>query len=86
MLTALFDRQVAMYQVILESGAAAGEFTLAAPSETIGRNIVALEDAYGYRMAARHPAIDHAVATELILSYARVSTNHPLDAPVRLPL
>ena len=85
MLTALFDRQVAMYQVILESGAAAGEFTLTASSETIGRNIVALEDAYGYRMAARHPAIDHAVATELILAYARVSTNHPLEAPFRRP-
>lgn len=85
MLTALFDRQVAMYQVILESGAAVGEFTLTASSETIGRNIVALEDAYGYRMAARHPAIDHRVAAELILSYARVSTNHPLDAPIRLP-
>ncbi len=85
MLTALFDRQVAMYQVILESGAAAGEFTLTAPSETIGRNIVALEDAYGYRMAARHATIDHDVATELILDYARLATSHPLDVPATVP-
>jgi len=85
MLTMLFNRQVAMYQVILESGAASGEFTLTASSETIGRNIVALEDAYGYRMVARHPAIDHAVATELILDYARAATNHPLDSHDRLP-
>jgi AcrR family transcriptional regulator len=83
MLTSLFDRQVAMYQVILESGAATGEFTLNSTSETIGRNIVALEDAYGYRMAARHPTIDHAVATELILDYARLATSHPLDSPSR---
>lgn len=81
MLTTLFDRQVAMYQVILESGQAAGDFELRSASETIGRNIVALEDAYGYRMVARHPTIDHAVATELILDYARLATNHPLTSP-----
>jgi hypothetical protein len=84
MLTSLYDRQVAMYQVLLESGAASGAFELTQSSETIGRNIVALEDAYGYRMAARHPIIDHAVATELILDYARLATSHPLDTPTRV--
>jgi AcrR family transcriptional regulator len=83
MLTTLFDRQVAMYQVILESGVAVGEFRLSSPSETIGRNIVALEDAYGYRMVARHPTIDYAVATELILEYARAATDHPLPGTSR---
>ena len=53
----------------------------AARSLTIARNLVALEDAYGYRMVAGHPTIDHAVATELILDYARVATGHPLDPP-----
>jgi AcrR family transcriptional regulator len=85
MLTSLYDRQVAMYQVILESGAATGTFELTQSSETIGRNIVALEDAYGYRMVARHPTITLAVATELILDYARLATGHPLDTPTRLP-
>ncbi|HSJ22453.1 MAG TPA: TetR/AcrR family transcriptional regulator [Nocardioidaceae bacterium] len=85
MLTSLYDRQVAMYQVILESGAATGVFELTQASETIGRNIVALEDAYGYRMVARHPTITLEVATELILDYARLATSHPLDMPTRLP-
>jgi hypothetical protein len=85
MLTSLYDRQVAMYQVLLESGAASGAFKLNQCSETIGRNIVALEDAYGYRMAARHGTIDHTVATELILDYARLATSHPLDIPTRVP-
>jgi AcrR family transcriptional regulator len=85
MLTSLYDRQVAMYQVILESGAATGVFELTQSSETIGRNIVALEDAYGYRMVARHPTITLDVATELILDYARLATCHPLDTPTRLP-
>ncbi|MGW0161305.1 TetR/AcrR family transcriptional regulator [Mycobacterium sp. NPDC003323] len=78
LLTALFDRQVAMYQVILESGAAQGVFTLASPSLSIARNIVALEDAYGYRMVARHPSLDADASTELILDYARVATGHRL--------
>ena len=83
MLTSLFDQQVVMYQVILEAGAAAGVFRLSSRSQTIGRNIVALEDAYGYRMMARHSTIDHDVATELILDYARRATDHPLDSPTR---
>lgn len=78
MLTALFDRQVAMYQVILESGAASGQFRLNPSSLAIGRNIVALEDAYGYRMVAHHATIDHAAASELILAYARLATGHDL--------
>lgn len=85
MLTTLYDRQVAMYQVLLEAGAAADVFRLTQPSETIARNIVALEDAYGYRMAARHPDIDRTVATELVLDYARMSTGHPLDTTARVP-
>jgi AcrR family transcriptional regulator len=78
LLTALFDRQVAMYQVILESGAAQGVFTLASPSLSIARNIVALEDAYGYRMVARHPSLDANASIEQVLDYARVATGHPL--------
>lgn len=81
MLTSLYDRQVTMYQVILEDGAASGVFTLAQPSLTIARNIVALEDAYGYRMVAHHPTIDQGAATGLILDYARLATGHPLDQP-----
>ena len=82
LLTALFDRQVAMYQVILESGSAQGVFTLASNSVVISRNLVALEDAYGYRMMARHPTIDHALASRLILDYARLATGHPLPIDI----
>ncbi len=81
MLTSLYDRQVAMYQVILEDGAASGVFSLAQTSQTLARNIVALEDAYGYRMVARHASIDRPVAVQLILDYARLATGHPLDRP-----
>jgi AcrR family transcriptional regulator len=78
LLTTLFDRQVSMYQTILETGAAHGVFTLAQESETIGRNLVALEDAYGYRIVARHHSIDRETAVGLVLDYARLATGHPL--------
>lgn len=78
LLTSLFDRQVVMYQTILESGAAQGVFTLAADALAIARNLVALEDAYGYRIMAGHPTLDRDACSELILSYARMATNHSL--------
>ncbi|GAA2351457.1 TetR/AcrR family transcriptional regulator [Dactylosporangium salmoneum] len=80
LLTTLYDRQVSMYQTILELGAAQGVFTLAADSQTIARNLVALEDAYGYRIVARHPTLRAAEAVELIVSYARLVTGNPLTA------
>ncbi len=80
LLTALYDRQVAMYQVILETGAAQSVFTLSGSTLPVARNLVALEDAYGYRMMARHPTIDRDAAAELILDYARLATGHPLPA------
>lgn len=79
LLTALYDRQVAMYQVILESGAASRTFDLTHRSLSIARNLVALEDAYGYRIVAGHPTIDHDNAADLILDYARSATGHPLN-------
>ncbi|WP_308168709.1 TetR family transcriptional regulator [Nonomuraea sp. NEAU-A123] len=78
LLTSLFDRQVSMYQSILDTGAALGVFKLSSDSLTISRNLVALEDAYGYRITARHPVIDPQAAAELILSYARTATGHGL--------
>lgn len=78
LLTSLFDRQVAMYEVILTEGVAAGTFTLATDARSIARNIVALEDAYGYRINARHPSIDTEVAYQLIVAYASQASGHDL--------
>lgn len=78
LLTSLYDRQVGMYQSILELGVAQGLFTLNAPALTIARNLVALEDAYGYRIMADHPVLDYEESLTMILNYARTSTSHPL--------
>ncbi|MEV4244956.1 TetR family transcriptional regulator [Streptosporangium canum] len=78
LLTTLYDRQVSVYQSVLETGSALGTFTLSGDSLLIARNLVALEDAYGYRITARHPVIGPQEAAELILTYARTVTNNPL--------
>ncbi|MGH3096076.1 MAG: TetR/AcrR family transcriptional regulator [Streptosporangiales bacterium] len=78
LLSSLYDRQVSMYQMMLDSGQATGVFTLAQDSRTLARNIVALEDGYGYRIVAQHPTIGYEEAVELILDYARLATGHPL--------
>lgn len=78
LLTSLYDRQVGMYQGILELGVSQGVFRLTQSSLSIARNLVALEDAYGYRIIAKHPTLDYASAVELLLEYARLSTGHPL--------
>ncbi len=78
LLTTLYDRQVTLYQTVLEQGAARGHFQLRDSSLRIARNLVALEDAYGYRIVARHPSIGHHEAAELLLAYARLATGHPL--------
>ena len=67
-----------MYQTLLDTGATQGVFQLSSDSLTIARNLVALEDAYGYRIMASHPTLDHDVAANLILDYARLATSHPL--------
>lgn len=78
LLTTLYDRQVGMYQVVIEQGAARGLFAPAQASLVIARNLVALEDAYGYRIIAQHPTIDHDRARDLLMEYARLATGHPL--------
>lgn len=78
LLTSLFDRQVSMYQGIVEMGVTSGAFELRQDSMTIARNLVALEDAYGYRMMAKHPTLGYESAVELIVDYARLATGHPL--------
>ena len=84
LLTSLYDRQVGMFQAILELGVSSGDFRLSQPSLVVSRNLVALEDAYGYRIMAKHPTLDYATAVELILDYARLATDNPLPIPSRV--
>lgn len=78
----LTERQVALYQVILEVGRANGVFRLAADSLTIARNLVALEDAYGLWIinARREGLLED--AKRLTLAYASMATGCDLSADI----
>lgn len=81
LLSTLYDREVGLYQILLERGANEGVFSLRLPALEVARNLVSLEDAYGYRIISNHPGITVAVARQLILDVARIATgNHLVEA------
>src|SRR5262249_40377195 len=48
LMSQLFDGEVSLYLSVLAEGAASGAFRLSEPPLAIARNLVALEDAYGF--------------------------------------
>lgn len=72
--TSFFDRQVHLYTVVLEAGAARGELVLAAPSETLARGLVAMEDGLGFQVVIGHAGLDAAQAERILLRYASAMT------------
>jgi AcrR family transcriptional regulator len=75
-----FDRQVLLYQHVLETGAAQGSFTLRAPADTIARGLVALEDGLGLQVVIAHPGLDSEAAELVLLRYAAIATGADLES------
>jgi hypothetical protein len=48
--SSFFDRQVLLYQHVLESGAGRGVFRLACDSDSLSRGLVAMEDGLGLQV------------------------------------
>jgi AcrR family transcriptional regulator len=81
--SAYFDRQVALYEAVLEAGSARGDFELAEPVSRIARGLVALEDGLGLQVVIAHPAIDGAEAERILVAFASAATG--LDLARRQP-
>jgi len=77
----LFDREVSLYLSLLEKGQADGVFRLSQPTLSIARNLVALEDAYGFHLLAKHSSVDATAALDALVSYARTATGAELLSP-----
>jgi AcrR family transcriptional regulator len=80
-----FDRQVALYEGILEAGRAAGAFERGAPAPRLARGLVAMEDGLGLQVVIGHPAIGSDDAERILLDYAGAATGADLGA-VDLPV
>ena len=78
--SAFFDRQVLLYQHVLEAGAAQRAFELAAPAASLARGIVAMEDGLGLQVVVGHPRLDSAEAERILVRHAGAVTGAELEA------
>jgi AcrR family transcriptional regulator len=79
--SAFFDRQVTLYEQVLEGGAERGAFELAAPASSLARGIVAMEDGLGLQVVIGHPGLDSAAAERVLLRHASAVTGAALAEP-----
>jgi AcrR family transcriptional regulator len=83
LMSELFDREVSLYLSVLRDGEASGVFRLSQPPLTVARNLVALEDAYGFLLLAKVSSVDAAAARDALLSYARTATGSAVSFTAR---
>ena len=77
--SSFFDRQVTLYQQVLDAGAAQGAFELAAPADSLARGLVAMEDGLGLQVVVGHPGLDSAEAERILVRHASAVTGADLD-------
>jgi AcrR family transcriptional regulator len=75
-----FDRQVALYEGILEGGNSSRAFELGAPAPRLARGLVAMEDGLGLQVVIGHPAIGSDDAERILLDYASAATGADLSS------
>lgn len=75
----LFQRQVTLYESILDAGSLLGVFTLTSSAQTIATNLVALEDAYANHILSS-VAVSREQAERCLLDFASSSTTCDLTA------
>jgi AcrR family transcriptional regulator len=78
LMAGLFDSEVSLYRAVLDDGARSGAFRLSQPALTLARNLVALEDAYGFHLLAATASVDRAAALDALAGYARTATGASL--------
>jgi AcrR family transcriptional regulator len=77
---AFFDRQVMLYERVLERGVEAGAFRLDSDSTTVARGLVALEDGLGLQVVLGHPEVDAAAGEAVLVAWASAATRVDLEA------
>lgn len=71
---AFFDRQVMLYERVLERGVDSGAFAIESDPTTVSRGLVALEDGLGLQVVLGHPQVDAAAGEQILLAWASTAT------------
>ena len=77
---AFFDRQVMLYERVLERGVDSGAFELGSDPLTVARGLVALEDGLGLQVVLGHPEVDAAAGEAVLVAWASAATGVELEA------
>ncbi len=77
---AFFDRQVHLYETLIEAGIASGELEPVVSATSIARGIVAMEDGLGLQVVLGHGSIDRGAARRILLEYATAMVGANLAA------
>lgn len=77
--SSFFDRQVLLYQHVLESGAARGVFELTGDADSLARGLVAMEDGLGLQVVVGHPGLGSSEAELILLRHAGAATGTDLE-------
>jgi len=78
LMSQLFDHEVSLYLSVLDAGSELGVFQLRDDRLAVARNLVALEDAYGFHLLAKTSMVDAPTALDYLLGYARAATGATL--------
>jgi AcrR family transcriptional regulator len=81
LLARLWDREVDLYERILNEGAGAGEFRLRGGAREIAETVVALEDAFDLHLTSNNGAVSRENAIARILAYLDLATGSPVSGP-----
>lgn len=79
LMTALFDREVSLYDSVLQVGSAQGVFRPIAPIREIAFNAVALEDAYGLHIVCRNASLTVERSRQLVSGFLSRMLDCELD-------
>ncbi|WP_084541370.1 TetR/AcrR family transcriptional regulator [Nocardioides alkalitolerans] len=83
LMSALWEQEVSLYEVVLERGRAAGSLSLGAPAREVAETFVALEDALGLHVVARNSRLSPERGRGLLRALAERETGAVLDAALR---
>jgi AcrR family transcriptional regulator len=77
---AFFDRQVMLYEQVIDRGVRAGLFASETDPKVLARGLVALEDGLGLQVVLGHPGVDSATAEMILVTWASAATGADLAA------